>query len=361
MSVRFHTLTIADVRRETPDAIAITFVVPDDLKPVFQYKQGQYITVRVDVDGVSHRRNYSLCSSPVLDEPLTIGVKRINDGVVSGWLNDRVRVGDSIEVYPPMGNFTKELQPDHARHYVLFGGGSGITPLLSILKSILRVEPGSVITLLYANRNEASIMFDGQLQKLKAEYGDRLRVVHVLEDTASSSREAIAGRMEPDTVRTLIRSWVPDPAIAEFFICGPQGMMQGILDALHERGVDDRHIHREYFTLTKDDMEQTDQVAATDASDEIVTRTVTVRLYGQEHTFEVHPDETILTAAIRENVDPPFACQIGACCTCRAKLTTGRVMMEEREALSDDEMEEGYILTCQSHPLTDGCFADYDQ
>ncbi len=357
MAVQFYTLTVTEVVQQTPEAISITFAVPEHLRPVFQYRQGQYLTIKMDVDGVSHRRNYSLCSSPYDDEPLTIAVKRVSDGVVSTFLNTMVKPGASIEVYPPMGNFTKELDPAHARCYVLFGGGSGITPLLSILKSILRVELKSTVTLVYANRDEASIIFDDALTALQQRYGTRLSIVHVLE--VEGGREARLGRIDATVVEDVLKSHVPEAALAEYFVCGPGPMMSSVIDILHTRGIDDHHIHREYFTLSTNDAPQKEQVM--EESTELKSRTVKIRLYGSEHTFVVEPDETILSAAVRENLDPPFACQIGACCTCRAKIVTGKVVMDEREALSDDEIQDGFALTCQAHPLTDDVFADYDQ
>jgi len=368
MAVQFHKLTVAEVRRETPDAIAITFTVPHELLPVFQYKTGQYLTVRMEVDGVSHRRNYSLCSSPFFDEPLTIAVKRVNDGVVSSWLNEGVKAGDVIEVYPPMGNFTKELSAQHAKHYVLFGGGSGITPLMSILKSILRVEPNSKVTLFYANRDRASVIFGEQLRSIEQANDCALTVVHVLESPgileatgvaeaqqgALNTAAVITGVMDRSTVEGLLQK-IERNSDTEYFVCGPQGMMDSVMSVLKDKGIDDKHIHREYFTLEKTAMETPPVV------DEVKTHSVTIKLYGKQHTFDVQPDETILSAAQRENLDPPYACQIGACCTCRARILSGKVVMDEREALSDDEIAEGYVLTCQSHPVTAGVVADYDQ
>ncbi len=362
MAVQFHKLTVSEVRRETPDAIAITFTVPEELLPVFQYKTGQYLTVRMDVGGVSHRRNYSLCSSPFFDEPLTIAVKRVNDGVVSSWLNEGVKAGDAIEVYPPMGNFTKELSGEHAKDYVLFGGGSGITPLMSILKSVLRVEPKSKVTLFYANRDRASVIFSEQIRALEQSHPETLTVVHVLASPEVVSGAlpdvesviAIAGIMDKPMVAALLQK-IDRKSETEFFVCGPSGMMESVMAVLKENGVDDKHVHREYFTVEKTAMETPPIV------EEVKTHSVTIKLYGKQHTFDVHPDETILSAAQRENLDPPYACQIGACCTCRALVLSGKVVMDEREALSDDEMAEGYVLTCQSHPVTAGVVADYDQ
>jgi ring-1,2-phenylacetyl-CoA epoxidase subunit PaaE len=358
MSVQFHTLTIDQVVHDTADTVAISLSVPEAIAPLFQYKAGQYLTLKIDIDGVSHRRNYSLCSSPALDEPLTIAVKKVSTGVVSAWLNDHVQPGQELEVYPPMGNFTKELRPDHARHYVMIAGGSGITPILSIIKSVLRIQPQSIVTLIYANRNESSIIFDGALQELAGAYTNRLRLVHVLEEPATSGRAFVHGQLSSSVFSELIPVWVPSFDVVDTFVCGPEPMMDLAIAELRARGLADERIHREYFTLSTSSM-NTEQSSA--SSNELVSRRVRIRLYGQEHEFDVEPDETILSAAQRANLDPPYACQIGACCTCRAKLVQGTAIMDEREALSDDEIADGYVLTCQAHPTSDGVFADYDQ
>lgn len=363
MSATFHPLRVSSIDKSVADAVTITFDVPESLAPVFQYKHGQYITIRMMIDGVEHRRTYSLSSSPFYDEPMTIGVRKLSDGVVSSWIADQLRVGAIVDVYPPMGNFTRELNPAHARHYAFFGGGSGITPLMSILKSALRVEPQSRCTLFYANRTVTTMMFRNELDSLAVQYPERLQIRHVLEDTEGAPHSSISGRLDEGTIERLLGESEP---VDEFFVCGPSGMMENIFTVLDRLGVDRHHIHREYFTAPTTASQPTSSPTMNDTAPEsgidqqVTTRTVTIRLYGQEYTFPVEPDETILTAAQRANADPPYACQIGACCTCRAKLLSGKVRMDEREALSDDEIADGYILTCQSHPLTDDCVADYD-
>ena len=359
MSVQFHTLTIDNVVHDTSDTVAISLAVPELLAPVFRYKAGQYVTIKIDIDGVSHRRNYSLCSSPALDEPLTIAVKKVSTGVVSAWLKDHVQLGQKLEVYPPMGNFTKELHPDHTGHYLMIAGGSGITPILSIMKSALRIEPKSVITLLYANRNEAAIIFDSAIQALVESNPDRCRVVHVLDEPPSGGRGFVHGPLSSSVFSKVIPAWVPSFDAVDAFVCGPEPMMDAAIAELHSLGLADNRIHREYFTLSTSPMSS--EPATTASSSELVTRRVRIRLYGQESEFDVEPDETILSAAQRANLDPPYACQIGACCTCRAKLVSGTAIMDEREALSDDEVADGYVLTCQAHPTSDGVLADYDQ
>ncbi len=363
MAVQFHSLTISDVHHDTQDTVAISLDVPEELKPVFLYQHGQYITIKIDIDGVSHRRNYSLCSSPVLDEPLTIAVKKVSTGVVSAWLKEHVSPGQALEVYPPMGNFTKELHPDHARHYLLFAGGSGITPILSIMKTILRIEPNSVVTLLYANQNDAAIMFDKDIAAIAASHPNTCRVVHILEQGASDGRQHVRGRIDSAVFDDLLQKYAPSLDAVDAFVCGPQAMMDGIIADLHRVGLPDTRIHREYFTLapTQSPSDSTAMSADNSASNALVQRRVKIKLYGQESEFDVEPDETILSAAQRAGLDPPYACQIGACCTCRAKLVHGTASMDEREALSDDEIADGYVLTCQAHPTSDGVFADYDQ
>lgn len=363
MSATFHPLRVSSIDKSVADAVTITFDVPEALAPVFQYKHGQYIAIRMVIDGVEHRRTYSLSSSPYHNEPLTIGVRKLADGVVSSWIADQLYVGAIVDVYPPMGNFTRELDPSHSRHYAFFGGGSGITPLMSILKSALRVEPLSRCTLFYANRSIHTTMFRTEIDALAAAFPSALRVVNVLEDTQGASQSSLAGRLDQATIEQLLDENSP---VDEYFVCGPTGMMENVFAVLERRGVDRHHIHREYFTSPTSSQQQPPSNTMNDTAPEseldnaVTTRNVTIRLYGQQYTFAVEPDETILTAAQRANADPPYACQIGACCTCRAKLVSGKVRMDEREALSDDEIADGYILTCQSHPLTDDCVADYD-
>jgi len=363
MAVQFHSLVISRVWHATPDTVAISLEVPEELKPVFLYKHGQYITIKIEIGGVSHRRNYSLSSSPVLDEPLTIAVKRVSEGVVSSWLKSHVKPGLMLEVYPPMGNFTKDLHPDNVRHYVMVAGGSGITPILSIMKTILRVEPKSTVTLIFANINESSIIFDEEIKALSVKHPECCKVVHVLEEAASTQRTQFIGRLDKQMMDTILAKFVPTFGPVDAFVCGPQGLMDGAIADLHARGLDDHHIHREYFTLSKDTMETKSETPAnaSGSSNVLVTRRVRIKLYGKESEFDVEPDETILSAAQRADLDPPYACQIGACCTCRAKLVSGTAIMDEREALSDDEIADGYVLTCQAHPTSDGVFADYDR
>lgn len=363
MAPTFHRLTVASVTRPTDESVAIAFNVTDADRAVFRFIPGQYVTVKTIVGGAEQRRNYSICSSDGGDEPLTIGVKRVANGVVSQYLNDHVKPGDTLELYPPMGSFTIDAEGSGGAPVVLYAGGSGITPILSMLKSMLASGSNQSLTLIYANRNERSIMFADVIDALAAANPDTFRVIHVLEDNAATSRSSYAGLLNVEMATSLLSAVTSNAASCQHYMCGPQGMMEAVGRALRDLAVPESNIHREYFTISTQQSQPMnhDETQSDGASAERRTRSVTIRLYGTESTFDVEPDETILTAAQRANLDPPFACQIGACCTCRAKLLSGRVVMDEREALSDDEIDEGYILTCQSHPITDDVVADYDQ
>lgn len=353
----FYALPIQRVWNETEDSVAIAFDVPEELREVFHYKHGQYITLKTDIDGSNERRAYSLCSSPYVDEPLTIAVKRVADGRMSTWLNQHVRQGAVLDVMAPMGGFTIALDPANERQIVCIAGGSGITPILSIIKSVLHVEQNSMVTLIYANVNASSVMFAGELGRLEATYGDRIRIVHAWEHDDTGAAH-ISGRLSEETLRTLLQTHVTQFAGVEAFLCGPEGLMNAARSAFIGAGLPIERIHQEYFSISTPS--ETRSVMS-ESSQELLPRRVKIRLYGQDHEFDVQPDETFLSAAQRANLDPPYACQIGACCTCRAKLVSGSAIMDEREALSDDEIDDGYILTCQAHPTSDGCFADYDQ
>jgi ring-1,2-phenylacetyl-CoA epoxidase subunit PaaE len=359
MALQFYKIPVARIIRETANAVSIAFSVPENLREIFTYKHGQYLTLRVLIDGKTFNRAYSLCSSAALGEYHTIAVKSTEDGFVSRFLNQKLREGDTIEVMPPMGNFTIDLSSANERTYILLGGGSGITPLLSILKSVLALEPKSRVILLYGNRDESNIIFKSQIATLQQKSGGRLSVIHILEQL-SGGGAALKGRMDAPTIISVLKN---DSSItlqnAHYFLCGPGGMMAQAESALEQLKIAKDNIHKEYFTLPP--IVDTDTALAEPAEEVSQNREVKLRLYSGNYTINVEPKETILAAAIRQNLDPPYACQIAACCTCRAKLISGKVIMDSREALTDDELDEGYILTCQSHPQTADVLVDYDQ
>jgi ring-1,2-phenylacetyl-CoA epoxidase subunit PaaE len=362
MALKFYLLKIKNLIRETHDTVSITFEIPNDLKSTFAYKQGQYVTLKVPINGVENRRAYSICSSPVNGEALTIAVKKVDDGVVSRYLNDSLKVGDYLEIMPPMGNFVVEVSEASQKQYVMIGAGSGITPLMSMIKTILHIESKSKVALIYQNRNSDTIIFQNELEKLSVKYVNRFLIIHVL-SRPESDWTGLSGRLNAEKIKKLVSDIANNDIFsAQFYLCGPQGMMHEAEVALKELKVATHQIHKESFTAPLPKIiDETEHNILLKMEEELITRIVKLRLYGENYVYEVEPDETVLTAAMREGYDPPFSCQIGACSTCRAKLISGKVLMDERDSLTDDEIEEGFILTCQSHPLTDDVLIDYDQ
>lgn len=359
MAAQFHTLTISQIRRETPNAVSLVLDIPSSLRDEFTYKHGQYLTIRVHIGDKHFNRAYSLCSSPALDEPLTITIKNKESGFIFAFINNNTQAGQTLEVMKPMGNFTSELSPDAENVYGLFAGGSGITPIFSILKTVLAIESKSSVVLFYGNTDEENVIFRKELDQLQEKYNDRLTIIHTL-DTPASTLKAITGRLDKQQCLDLLDKYLGKNVLrAKYFVCGPPMMMKQVEDTLHAANIPASNIHREFFSMPIDTV--ADAAPAEPEKNEPKERSVTIRLYGREETITVRPNETILDSAIRNDLDPPYACQIAACCTCRAKVVQGNVHMDSREALTDEEMEEGYVLTCQSHPLTDDVVVDYDQ
>lgn len=357
---KFHKLKVADVTRETADCVSIAFEIPEPLKGEYKYIQGQYLTLKLKVNGEEIRRSYSICSSPVLDKDLRVAIKKVKDGRGSNYLNDSIKAGDEIEVMTPMGNFYSELSSSNKKNYVLFAGGSGITPMLSIIKTTLHTEPGSTIILFYGNRDEASVIFKKQLEDLEAANRERLKVVHILEKPPGETTDLLKGLLTPEKTKALIEKYVSlNNNDNEFFICGPSAMMDCVKQALHHLNISDKKVHIEYFTASLDAVKTATRIE--DTKHPIIESHVTVILDGEETTFTLKPDgPAILDAALDADLDVPFACKGAVCCTCRAKLIEGKVHMDMNYALSDSEIAAGFILTCQSHPLTPVVKVDYD-
>lgn len=361
---RFHTLVVSDIVKETAQSISIGFRIPEALKEDFKFVHGQYLTLKLNVDGEELRRSYSICSSPLDPGEVRIAVKKVAGGRASNLLVDRLKPGDTLEVMTPMGSFTTPLDPSRERHYVAFAGGSGITPILSILITVLRAEPKSRFTLFFGNSEEASIIFRGKLDELKQRYADRLNVFHIL-SRGTGAEVLFNGRITHEKAAELMKAFITDPNSKEYFICGPEPMMINVSETLERMGVDKARIHLELFnTPVAGEPKQRPAEAATTGAEGALTGKAKVKviLDGRETEIEVPAKGiTILDAAEDAGLDVPYACKGAVCCTCKAKVLEGKVAMDMNYALTDEEVEEGYVLTCQSHPLTPRVVLDYDQ
>jgi ring-1,2-phenylacetyl-CoA epoxidase subunit PaaE len=350
----FHPLKVAVVERLTDDSVAITFDVPPDLREAYTFTHGQHLTVRCDLGGEGVRRNYSLCS-PATSGQLRIGVKRLPGGAFSSYAMEQLRPGDELEVMTPTGRFFTELDPADAKHYVAIAAGSGITPILSILATTLEVEPHSGFTVLYGNRTTGSIMFLEELQDLKDRYPDRLQLLHFLSREAQDA-PLLHGRLSREKLTSLLATLVPADDVDEWFLCGPFEMVHEARATLLDHGVDQRHVHLELFHAEAAPRPAAPRETAAGEGSEVV-----VTLDGRQTTLELAPEaEPVLDAVLRVRADAPYACKGGVCGTCRAKLLEGTVRMDQNYALEDDEIDRGYVLTCQSHPTSDKVVLDYD-
>lgn len=362
MSV-FQKLIIENIRRETADCVSVAFAIPDALKEEFRFHQGQNITVRMWMGETEVRRSYSICSSP-LDDELRIAVKRVAGGVFSTFANEQLQTGQQLEVLPPSGKFYTELRPENQKHYLAFAAGSGITPVISLIKTTLAVEPQSHFTLVYGNRNRSSIIFREELENLKDRYMQRLALHHIL------SREQMdiplnQGRIDVSKCGELCPTLIDLSMMDEVFLCGPQEMIFTVRDWLQQQGVENRKIHFELFhtvdNATKEAAGPKGPRKPDARAPAAAVSEVTVRLDGVSHTFPLSYDgDSVLNAALMEGVDLPFACKGGVCCTCRAKLIEGEVEMDVNYALEADELAAGFVLTCQSHPRTSTVVIDFD-
>ena len=344
---QFISLHINEVVNETEDAISIHFDQPVDGN--VSYKSGQFLTIVANINGSEERRAYSLCSSPFTDDDLAVTVKRVEGGLMSNYLNDNLKAGNTLKLMPPIGNFNTDFDVKNKRHIILFGGGSGITPLISIAKSALDQEPDSKVSLVYANRNINSIIFKSSLEELIGKYGDRFNLLHVLEET-SDEIESYEGYVTKEIIDSALTKLPQLPASAtEFFTCGPAPMMDVVVSVLSSIGIDDSKVHKESFTSAHEKKE----VKEVSDSKEVVSREVTLIYDDEEFKITVAPDETILERGLDEDIDLPFSCQSGLCTACRGKCVSGKVQMDEDEGLSEAELAEGFVLPCVSHPLTD--------
>ncbi len=353
---RFHRLAVKDLRRETSDAISLTFAIPDALKDDYRFSPGQYLTLRTTMDGEEVRRSYSICSGPD-DGEMRIAVKKVDGGAFSGWAADELKSGDEIDVMTPTGRFGVVPAPQTARIHVGFAAGSGITPILSIIKGVLAQEPSSRFFLFYGNRSTGSMLFRETLEQLKDRFIERLSVFHVISGEEQDI-PILHGRLDGEKVRVLLRSLVPAATIDHVFICGPTGMSEEIEATCREIGIAGDRIHIERFVSGLGGKPRPKAVVAASAPPKAFAALI---IDGKGREVPVAEGEAILDAALRAGVDLPFACKGGMCSTCRARLVEGEARMDVNYSLEPWELEKGFVLTCQAKPVTGRVVVDYDQ
>ncbi len=342
-------LKVREVVKETADTVTIYFEQPE---PYLEYQPGQFLTLALDFDGKEQRRSYSLCTSPYVDPFPGISVKRVPNGLFSNYLNEKVFPGKTLNVLRPLGNFTTTFHSKNRRHFFLIAGGSGITPMMGLLKSVLVNEPSSRLTLIYCSRSEEEIIFASQLHLLELANPDRLKVIHNLSQP-SDAWTGLRGRLAPELLAELFAQAEYEPRYEEeYFICGPEGLMQTTQQVLEQLGVDPNRIHSESFFSAAAHQAQEDAKAGITAG--LLSRDVTIQLEGEEYLVTVGPGKTILEAGLAAGLNMPYSCQSGLCTACRGRLSAGEVKMDEDAGLSAKEVAAGYVLCCVSRPLSEG-------
>jgi ring-1,2-phenylacetyl-CoA epoxidase subunit PaaE len=352
---RFHRLAVNDLRRESADAVSLTFAIPRELEDDYRFAPGQYLTLRTSMDGEEVRRSYSICSGPD-DGELRIAVKKVDGGAFSSWAADELKAGDELDVMTPTGRFGIAHTPDQARVYVGFAAGSGITPILSIVKGVLAREPNSRFFLFYGNRSTGGILFREALEELKDRFMQRLSLFHVISGEEQDI-PILHGRLDGEKVRVLLRSLVPASSVDHVFICGPTGMSEDIEATCRDIGIAAERVHVERFVSEFGGKPRPKAVAPATAPPKAVASLI---IDGKRRDVPVAEDESILDAALRAGMDLPFACKGGMCSTCRARLVEGDARMQVNYSLEPWETEAGFILTCQARPVSDKVVVDYD-
>jgi ring-1,2-phenylacetyl-CoA epoxidase subunit PaaE len=347
----FHKLSIQEITRETSKSISITFNVPENLKETYAFKAGQYITLKTNIDGHEVRRDYSICSSPKSGE-LKIAIKEVKDGTFSAYANNSIKVGDDLEVAPPKGHFVFEPNDSKTKNIAAFAAGSGITPVLSIIKCALEEEIYSKVILVYGNKTTGATMFLNELLELQHQYKNRLSIQFVF--SQAQEEDAIFGRIEKSTVNLVVKNKYKHIEIDAFYLCGPEAMIHTVKDVLSDHGVDEDRIHFELFKAAKPaDIEEEQTLESGKTK-------ITVIVDDEETTFEMSQKQTILEAALDEDLDAPYSCQGGICSSCLARVKEGEAKMRQNNILTEKEVAEGLILTCQAQPTTSTIVVDYD-
>ncbi|WP_027244570.1 1,2-phenylacetyl-CoA epoxidase subunit PaaE [Leisingera daeponensis] len=355
---RFHDLEVTDVRKTIRDAVVVTLKPVNGAAEEFDFTQGQYLTFRRDFDGEELRRSYSICAGKG-EGILQVGIKRVDGGAFSTWANTELKAGDTLQAMAPTGTFFTPLDAGAEKNYLGFAGGSGITPVLSILKTTLAAEPKSSFTLVYANKGVNTIMFREELEDLKNLYMGRFNVIHILESDAQEI-DLFTGLVTEEKCAQLFKHWIDIENVDTAFICGPEPMMLGIAAALRNAGLDDSQIKFELFASAQPGRAKR-KAAATGAASSANQTKAAITLDGATQTIQMGKDMTLLDAALENAMDAPYACKAGVCSTCRCKVLEGEVEMVANHALEDYEVEKGYVLSCQAYPVTDTVVVDYDQ
>lgn len=345
----FYKLHIKEVTQETPSAISVAFTIPIELKPVYQFIAGQYVNLKLTLDGEEIRRAYSICSSPNSDE-LRIAIKSVNKGVFSKFANDNLKVGDIIEVGQPEGRFTFEPVIDRQKNYAAFAAGSGITPIMSIIKSVLESEPKSTFVLVYGNKTQEETIFHQQLHDLHLKYVARF-FVHYVYSQAKVDNE-LFGRIDKSAVNFVLNNKHKEKEFDKFYLCGPEEMINIVSNVLKEHNISEKDIKFELFSTPT--LENVPNISV-----EGHTK-ITVLVDDDEATFEMSKKQTLLEAALKQGIDAPYSCQGGICSSCLARITSGSAVMAKNSILTDGEIADGLILTCQAHPTSDEIYVDYD-
>lgn len=355
---QFHNLKVQDIIRETADCVSVAFEVPAELSAEYHFQPGQYLTLETEIDGEKVRRSYSLCSSP-FDGELRVAIKEVEGGKFSTWANRSLTVGSEMRVMSPDGNFKAIIDENQEHHYVGFAAGSGITPVFSIMKSVLEQEPKSTFTLFYGNKTAQSVIFKEQIEALKNKYMQRLEVHHIL-SREDQGTDYLKGRIDADKCSHFAERFFDVKKVNDYFLCGPEEMIKTVSERLQDLGVAKEKVHYELFTSPVQSIAGKTQVKSDKKSSKFDSA-VTVVLDGDETHFDLSSDgDSILDAALDAGSDVPYACKGAVCCTCRAKVLEGEVEMDMNYALEDDEVEDGYILTCQAHPRSERVVVSFD-
>lgn len=360
MSIQFHSLKVKDIRPETADCVSVALEVPAELAEDFKFTSGQYLTFKRGEGDAEIRRSYSICAGPN-DCELRVAIKKVPQGKFSTYANTELKVGDTVEVMPPMGNFVIKGKEVKHKHYMAVVAGSGITPVMSIMKSVLENDDNSYFTLVYGNKSRGTIIFREDIEALKNRYMERVRIYHVL-SRESMDAPLFNGRITADKCKEMCEKLIDINRVDEVFICGPEEMILSVRQQIIDLGMDASNVHMELFTSPDQPKTSHEKWVKEHPEDEGKTSKVSITLDGTTFDLDLpYNGDSILDAALKVGADLPFACKGGVCCTCRARITEGEVEMEVNYALEPDEVKNGYVLTCQSHPRTERVVVDFDQ